>query len=80
MLNIGPGGNDGGKNHQTEGEQRHRRNGATEPEHLTIRDDDDGQVLEDSVDGDRKVLESLSRRVDHTDENERDREPCDTFV
>lgn len=29
---------------------------AIEPEELAIRDNDDGKILEDGVDGDRKVL------------------------
>ena len=76
MLNVCPSCNDGAEDHQTEGEESHGCNGATKPEHLTVRDQDDGQVLEDGVDGDREELERPGTCVDHTDEEESNREPC----
>lgn len=52
MLDISPGSNERAENHQTEREQSEVSDGATEPENLSIGDQDNGQVLEDSVDGD----------------------------
>ena len=76
MLNVGPGGNDGADNHQTEREQGHSSHGAAEPQDLTVGDEDDGQVLENGVHGDRKKLEGLGAGIDHANEEESDREPC----
>lgn len=75
MLDVGPGGNDGAENHQTEGEEGHVGDGATEPEDLTIRNQNDGQVLEDGVDGDGEELEGLGAGVDHADQQKRNGEP-----
>jgi hypothetical protein len=75
MLNVGPGGDNGAENHQAEGKESHVGDGATEPEDLTIGDEDDGQVLEDGVDGDGEELESLGAGVDHADQQKGNREP-----
>jgi hypothetical protein len=75
MLDIRPSGNDGAHDHQAEGEESHMCDGASEPKHLSIGDQDDCQVLEDGVDGDREELEGPGARVDHADEEERDGEP-----
>lgn len=76
MLNVGPSRNDGAEDHQSEGEQGHGGDGAAEPEHLTVGDQDDGQVLEDGVDGNREVFERPGTGVDHADEEESNGEPC----
>lgn len=52
MLDISPGSNERAENHETEREQGEVSDGATEPENLSIGDQDNGQVLEDSIDGD----------------------------
>jgi hypothetical protein len=75
VLNVGPSGDDGAENHQTEGEEGHVGDGATEPEDLTIGDQDNGQVLEDGIDGDGEELEGLGAGVDHADQQESDGEP-----
>ena len=76
VLNICPSCDDGAEDHQSEGEESHWCDRATEPEHLTVCDQDDGQVLEDSIDGDREELERPSTCVDHADEEESNGEPC----
>jgi hypothetical protein len=76
VLNISPRSHDGAEHHQTEREQGQGRDGAAEPEHFSIRNYDDCQVLEDGVDGDREELEGPGARIDHADEEERDGEPC----
>ncbi len=75
MLDVGPGGDDGAENHQAEGEEGHVGDRATEPEDLTIGDQNDGQVLEDGVDGDGEELEGLGAGVDHADQQKRNGEP-----
>lgn len=75
MLNVCPGRNDGAKNHQSERKESHWRNRASEPKNLSVCDQDNGQVLENGVDGDREELEGPGARVDHADEEERDGEP-----
>ena len=75
VLDIGPGSNDGGENHETEGEKSHAGDAAAEPQNLAVGNQDDGQVLEDGVDGDGEVLQSLGRGVDHADKEDRDGEP-----
>lgn len=76
MLDVCPCRNDGGEDHQTEGEERHAGDGATEPEDFTVCDQDDGQVLEDRVHWDRKELERFCRGVDHANKEKGDGEPC----
>ncbi len=51
------------------------RDGSSEPEHLTVRDENDGEVLEDCVDGYGEVLDCPCAGVDHADEEEGDWEP-----
>ena len=75
VLDVGPRGDDGAEDHEAEGEERHGGHRAAEPEHLAIRDEDDGQVLEDGVDGDGQEFERPGAGVDHADEEERDGEP-----
>jgi len=48
-LDISPRSNDGAEHHEAERQQKQRSDVAAEPPDLTIGDDDDGQVLEDSV-------------------------------
>lgn len=67
-LDIGPRSNDGAKHHQAEGEQGQGGDAATEPEHLSVRDNDDCQVLEDGVDRHGEELQGLGARVNHADE------------
>lgn len=76
VLNVGPGGNDGAENHEAERTQSHGSDGASEPKHLSVCDQDDGQVLEDGVDGDGEELDGPGARVDHADQEEGDGEPC----
>lgn len=46
--------------HERERDERETRDVAPEPEHLAVRDEDDGHILEDGVHRDR---EELLRRV-----------------
>lgn len=66
MLDIRPCSNYRAKNHEPEREERRGSDAATEPEHFAVCDDNDGQVLEDSVDGDRKELKSFGAGIDHS--------------
>lgn len=60
MLNICPSGNNGAEHHEPKRKQGHSRNtAATKPEHLSVGGDNDGHVLEYSVDRDGEVLEGL---------------------
>lgn len=75
-LDISPGSDDGAENHETKGKENDGGDAATKPENFTISDNNDGQVLEDGEDGNRKELESLSGGVDHTSKQSGNREPC----
>ena len=75
VLDVGPSGNDRTEDHQTKGEQGHASDRAAKPEDLTVRDEDDGQVLEDGIHGDRKELEGLGAGVDHADQQKSNGEP-----
>lgn len=79
-ADIRPGGHDTRDHHETEGEQGHGTDGAAEPQHLAVGDQDDCQVLENGVDGDAEELEGLGRGVDHGDEQQRDGEPFPRLV
>lgn len=74
-LDISPRSNDRAEHHQAERQQGHRGNLATKPEDLAVCNDNDGQVLEDRVDGDGEELERLGARVDHADEEDGNRVP-----
>jgi hypothetical protein len=76
VLDICPCSDEGRENHETKGEEGGSGDTAAEPQNLTVGDQDDGQVLENGVDGDGEVLQGLGRRVDHANEEERDGEPC----
>lgn len=80
MADVGPCGDDGGQNHQPEGEERHAGDCAAEPQHLTVRDQDDGQVLKDGVHGDGEVFDGPSGGVDHADEQKGNGKPFLCFV
>lgn len=75
MLDVSPGGDDGGEDHEAEGEEGGWGDGAAKPEDLSVCDNDDGQVLKDGVDWDGEELEGLSGGVDHADEEEGDWKP-----
>ena len=75
MLNVCPSCNNGAEDHQTEREERHGGDGTAKPEHLTICDQDNGQILEDGVDRNREEFERPSTCVNHTDEEESDGKP-----
>ena len=75
MFDIGPRGDDGAEHHQTKGEKGKTRHRTTEPQHLSVRNEDDSQVLEDGVNGDREELKRLGAGVNHTDQKQSNREP-----
>lgn len=80
MLNVGPGGDDATHDHEAEGEQSHRSDRPAEPQDLAVRDQDDGQVLEDGIDGNGEELQRLAACVDHANEAQRDGEPLARLV
>ena len=51
-----------------------------EPQHLAVRDEDNRQILEDSVHRNTQELEGLCRGVDHADKEEGDGEPFARLV
>lgn len=61
--------------HENEGHKRERRHAPAKPDDLSIRDEDDRQVLEDSVHWDAEELQALGAGVDDEHEHEADREP-----
>lgn len=67
MLDIRPGRNHGAENHQAEGEKCHSCNSATEPENLSVSNQDDSQILEDRVDRDGEILQSFCARIYRAD-------------
>lgn len=76
MLNIGPSSNNRTGDHQSEREQSQTGDSrTTKPEDLSVGDQDDGQVLEDGVDGNREKLQSLGTGEDHADKEKSNREP-----
>ena len=75
VLNVSPSRNNRTQHHQSEREESHWCDCATEPKNLSVCDQDDGQVLENGVDGNRKVLERPGTGVDHADEQDGDGEP-----
>ena len=75
MFDISPRGDDGAEHHQTKGEKRKTRHRATEPQHFSVCNEDDSQVFENGVDGDREELKRLGASVDHTNQKQSNREP-----
>jgi len=75
MLNIRPCCNDGAEDHQPKGEQGHRCDGSTEPEHLTICNEYNCKIFENGVHRNRKKLQRFCARVDHTNKEERNWKP-----
>lgn len=75
MLDIRPCCDERTHHHETEGKKNHVSNGAAEPKDLAVCNQDNGQVLEDRVDGNRQKLEGLCSGVNHADQEERDGEP-----
>ena len=80
MLNIRPGRNDRAGNHQSEGKEGHWRDGTSEPQNLSICDQDDCEILEYSVNRDREELKRLGAGVNHADEKEGDGKPYAVLV
>jgi hypothetical protein len=66
MFDVGPRGNDRAQNHKSEGKQSEASNGPTEPEHLSVGDEDDRQILENGVYRDREKLKRFGARIDHS--------------
>ena len=77
---VRPGCDDGAEDHEAEAQQGHARDGSAEPQHLAVCDQDDGQVLEDGVDGDAEELQGLAAGVDHADQQQGDGEPFPRLV
>lgn len=75
VSDVGPRRNDGAQNHEPEREQGQSGDRAAKPKHLAVRDQDDGEVLEDGVDRDRQKLKGFAPRVDHADKQDRDWKP-----
>jgi hypothetical protein len=76
MLNISPGGNERADNHQPEGKQGESGDGGTaKPEDLSVSDENNGQVLEDSVHRNGQKLQSFRAGENHSDEKKSNGEP-----
>ena len=70
VLNVCPCRNDGAEHHEAKGEKGHASDGTTEPQDFAVSDQDDGQIFEDSVDGDREELKSFGAGVYHDNESQ----------
>jgi hypothetical protein len=77
---VRPGCNDGAEDHEAEAQQGHTCDGPAEPQHLAVRDQDDGQVFEDGIDGNAEELQGLAAGVDHADQQQGDGEPLARLV
>jgi hypothetical protein len=64
VVNVGPGGDDGRTDHEEERDEGKTGDVSAEPDDLAVCDQDDGQVLEDGVDGDREELLQASNAKD----------------
>lgn len=73
--NVRPGSNDRRSDHEEEGDEGKASDVTAKPENLSVGDKNDGEVLENGVDGDGEELEGLGSRVDDSDEEEGDWEP-----
>ena len=78
MLDVCPSRDDGTQDHESEGEKSHGCDRAAEPKNLAVCDQDDRQILEDGVDGNRQIFESFCTGIDHSDEEDGYREPWPT--
>ena len=78
MLDVCPSRDDGTQDHKSEGEKSHGCDRAAEPKNLAVCDQDDRQILEDGVDGNRQIFESFCTGIDHSDEEDGYREPWPT--
>lgn len=67
MLDVGPCGDDGAQNHESKREQGEAGDRTPEPQYLAVSNEDNGQVLEDSVHRDGEVLKRLGAGIDHAD-------------
>lgn len=74
------GGKNRGENHQKERAQGHGSDLTTEPQDLTVSDQDNGQVLEDRVDWDRQVSQGLGAGVDHGNQQKSDWHPLSGLI
>lgn len=72
--------NDRGKHHQNEGTQGHGGDLTTKPQHFTVSNQDDGQVLEDGVDRDGQVGDGLGGSIDHGHKEQSNWEPLLGFL
>lgn len=68
MLDVGPGCNHGAEDHQAEGEQGHSAHRPSEPQDFPVCDKDDGQILEDGIDGNREELKRFRASVNRANE------------
>lgn len=74
-TDVRPGTDHGTQHHESKRQERQTSHCAAEPEDLAIRNEDDGQVLEDCVGWDGDVLQGLGGGEDHEDEETGDRGP-----
>lgn len=75
VVCISPGSHDRTQDHKPEGKEGEGSNAASKPQNFAIGNDNDGQILENGVHGNREILEGLGACVDHADEEEGDGEP-----
>lgn len=76
MLDVCPSRDDRTQDHESEGEKGHWCDRAAEPKNLAVCDQDNRQILEDGVDGNRQKFESFCTGIDHSDEEYGYWEPC----
>jgi hypothetical protein len=77
---ISPRGNNRAHNHEAKGEKSHASDLAAKPKNLAVCNEDNGQVLEDGVDGNAQELDGPGTRVDHANEQQRYGEPFPCLV
>lgn len=74
-LDVSPSSNDGAENHHAKRKKDERRDAAAKPQDFTVRNDNNGQVLENGVDRYGKKLQCLGSGVNHSEKKEGDGEP-----
>src|SRR2546421_10074083 len=76
MLDACPRRDDGTQADESKGEKSQWCDRAAEPKNLAVCDQDNRQILEDGVDGNRQIFESFCTGIDHSDEEYGYWEPC----
>ena len=67
VCDISPCGNDAAEYHEAKREERHASDLTPKPEDFTVGNENNGQVLEDGVNGNGQKLDGPCTSVDHAD-------------